>query len=208
MGNHLGRGGIGAGLLAILLACAPATLLAQDTAEAPQSPILTLDQDRLFSETLWGKRAAERIETASAELAAENRRIEAELIAEERALTDKRAEMSSEDFRAAAEAFDARVTEIRQTQDAKTREIGQMREAERQRFYAEALPVMSEVLRDRGAVAVLDNRAIFLAADVIDVTDEMIQRIDVAIGAGVDAPVSPEAPENAENPIPAPASEN
>lgn len=208
MGNHLGRGGIGAGLLAILLACAPATLLAQDTAEAPQSPILTLDQDRLFSETLWGKRAAERIETASAELAAENRRIEAELIAEERALTDKRAEMPSEDFRAAAEAFDARVTEIRQTQDAKTREIGQMREAERQRFYAEALPVMSEVLRDRGAVAVLDNRAIFLAADVIDVTDEMIQRIDVAIGAGVDAPVSPEAPENAENPIPAPASEN
>ena len=208
MGNHLGRGGIGAGLLAILLACAPDTLLAQDTAEAPQSPILTLDQDRLFSETLWGKRAAERIETASAELAAENRRIEAELIAEERALTDKRAEMSSEDFRAAAEAFDARVTEIRQTQDAKTREIGQMREAERQRFYAEALPVMSEVLRDRGAVAVLDNRAIFLAADVIDVTDEMIQRIDAAIGAGVDAPVSPEAPENAENPIPAPASEN
>ena len=208
MGHHLGRGGIGAGLLAILLACAPATLLAQDTAEAPQSPILTLDQDRLFSETLWGKRAAERIETASAELAAENRRIEAELIAEERALTDKRAEMSSEDFRAAAEAFDARVTEIRQTQDAKTREIGQMREAERQRFYAEALPVMSEVLRDRGAVAVLDNRAIFLAADVIDVTDEMIQRIDAAIGAGVDAPVSPEAPENAKNPIPAPASEN
>lgn len=183
-------GWTGFAILALALV-AGATVSDAQTAPDPriQSPILTLDQDRLFAETLWGKRAEARIEAASAELAAENRRIEAELTAEEKALTERRATMPAEDFRAAADAFDAKVTEIRRAQDAKARAIGQMQDAERQRFYGAALPVMGEVLRSRGAVAVLDSRAIFLAADVIDVTGEMVARIDAALGAGEDVPL-------------------
>lgn len=189
-------------ILALALVAGAFPAAAQTAPETRiQSPILTLDQDRLFAETLWGKRAEARIEAASAGLAAENRRIEAELTAEERDLTEKRATMPVEEFRRAADAFDAKVTEIRRAQDAKARVIGQMQEAERQRFYAAALPVMGEVLRSRGAVAVLDSRAIFLAADVIDVTDEMAARIDAALGAGDDVPL----PDPAEGADPAAA---
>jgi Skp family chaperone for outer membrane proteins len=170
---------------------------AQETPEPLQSPILTLDQERLFTETQWGKRAADRIEATSAELAAENRQIEGELTVEERTLTDRRATMTPDEFRAAADAFDAKVTEIRQTQDAKLRAIGRLQETERQRFFAAAFPVIGEVVRSRGAVAVLDSRAIFLAADAIDITDILIERIDTELGAGKDsdAPdiVQPEA---------------
>lgn len=192
-------------LLALALAAGAGVAAAQEAnAPAVQSPILTLDQDRLFAETLWGKRAEARIEAASAELAAENRRIEAELTAEEKALTEKRATMPAEEFRVAADAFDAKVTEIRRAQDLKARAIGQIQEAERQRFYAAALPVMGEVLRSRGAVVVLDSRAIFLAADVIDVTAEMAARIDAVLGAGEDAPL----PEPAEGTDPAAAADS
>ena len=166
---------------------------AQDGTQS--SPILTLDQDRLFQQTAWGKRAARHIETVSAELSAENRRIEADLTAEEKALTDQRAAMEPDAFRAAADAFDAKVTEIRQQQDAKVRAIGRMQETERQRFFAAAFPVIEEVVRGRGAVAVLDSRAIFLAADAIDVTDDLVLRIDEAIGEGEDIPVSSEPAE-------------
>ncbi len=183
--------GLRAALLGLALAAGGGALCAQE-APAIQSPIVTLDQERLFNETLWGQRAADRIEAASAELAAENRRIEAELIAEEKSLTERRPSMASEDFRVAADAFDARVTEIRQTQDAKARAIGRMHDAERQRFLGDAFPVIREVVRRRGAVAVLDSRAIFLAADVIDITDETIEQIDAALGAGSDAPVPSE----------------
>ncbi|WP_347310110.1 OmpH family outer membrane protein [Defluviimonas sp. SAOS-178_SWC] len=177
-------------LLALAWLAGANVAIAQTAPAQPvQSPILTLDQDRLFAETLWGKRAAARIEAASADLAAENRRIETDLTAEEKALTEKRASMPAEEFRTAADAFDAKVTEIRHTQDAKARAIGQMQDTERQRFYAAALPVMGEVLRSRGAVAVLDSRAIFLAADVIDITGEMVARIDASIGAGEDVPM-------------------
>ncbi len=181
---------LGAFLAALALAASAGSLAAQETSRPTlQSPILTLDQDRLFSESLWGKRASRRIETASAELSAENRQIEAELTAEEKTLTEKRATMPVDEFRAAADAFDVKVTEIRRTQDGKARAIGQLQDVERQRFYAAALPVMGEVLRSRGAVAVLDKRAIFLAADAIDVTDEMIVQIDSVLGEGEDAPV-------------------
>lgn len=182
----------------IVLTLAMGSVAAAQDGTQP-SPILTLDQERLFQETAWGKRAARNIEQVSAELAAENRRIETDLTAEEKALTDQRGSMESEAFRTAADAFDAKVTEIRQQQDAKVRAIGRMQEAERQRFFAAVFPVIEEVVRSRGAVVVLDSRAIFLAADAIDVTDDLVLRIDEVIGEGEDVPVSGE-PEEAPQP--------
>lgn len=188
----------GAGLLAALALGAAmlapgAGVRAQDAGagaldRGAGSAILTLDQERLFADSAWGKRVTARIEADSAALSAENRRIEAELTAEERKLTDERAGMDAAAFRAAADAFDARVTAIRRAQDEKAREIGRRPEAERQKFFAAALPALSEALRARGALVILDSRAIFLAADIIDVTDEMIAAVDKAIGAGPPAP--------------------
>lgn len=159
-----------------------------DQGTPPSSAILTIDQERLFNGSEWGKRATARLADESAKLAAENRALEAQLVAEEKELTDARPDMAPEAFRKAADAFDARVVEMRRTQDAKGRAIARITDAERQKFYAAALPVMGEVLRRKGAVVVLDSRAIFVSAESIDVTDEMIRAIDEALGAGEDAP--------------------
>ena len=67
---------------------------------------------------------------------------------------------------------------------------------------------MGEVLRRRGAVVVLDSRAIFVSADAIDVTDEMIRAINDEVGAGTDAPdpaPEPGAEPEAVRPAPKPA---
>lgn len=190
---------------ALLSALALAPARGQETAqiEVP-SPILTLDQERLFSDSLWGKRAAADLEAASAALAAENRRIEAELTEEERALTEQRAKMTPEAFRAAADAFDAKVEEIRRERDSKARQLARTRDAERQSFFTAAFPVLGKVLRDRGAVAILDSRAIFMANEQIDVTDDLIARIDAEVGAG--SPPGP-LPEQGDAPaaVPEPA---
>ncbi|MFN0116011.1 MAG: OmpH family outer membrane protein [Paracoccaceae bacterium] len=165
---------------------APAAAAAAAGAQpaAPMSPVLTLDPERLFAGSAWGQRAKADIEKASVALAAENRAIEADLTAEEKALTEKRKSMTPEAFRAEADAFDARVVTIRQTQDAKTRRLARLSDFERQNFFGAAIPVMGQAMQDRGAVAILDARAIFLSANAIDVTDEMIARIDASVGAG------------------------
>lgn len=156
---------------------------ARQRVEVP-SPVLTIDQDRLFLESQWGRRVQEEIEARSAALAAENRQIEAALVAEERQLTERRRTLPPAQFRPLAEAFDLKVQRLRAEQDAKTRQLSRLREEARRQFYATVGEILGDLVRDRGAVAILDRRAIFLSADAIDVTDESIARIDGVIGDG------------------------
>lgn len=153
------------------------------TIEVP-SPVVTVDQERLFTDSAWGRRVQTEVETRSRVLSAENRQIEEELIAEEQALTDLRQEMEPEAFRERAEAFDAKVQRLRAEQDAKTRELTAFREAERQRFFSEVLEVLTDVVTERGAVVILDQRAIVLSVAAIDITDAAIARIDATMGDG------------------------
>jgi Skp family chaperone for outer membrane proteins len=148
------------------------------------SPVVTVDQERLFTDSAWGRRVQTEVETRSRVLSAENRQIEEELIAEEQALTDLRQEMEPEAFRERAEAFDAKVQRLRAEQDAKTRELTAFREAERQRFFSEVLEVLTDVVTERGAVVILDQRAIVLSVAAIDITDAAIARIDATMGDG------------------------
>lgn len=187
-----------AALLASFLSLAPLAGLAQPEimpAPVPEqgyhSPVLTLDQDRLYIASRFGERMNRELEAASQALASENRQIEAELIEEERALTELRANLPGDEFRARAEAFDAKVESIRTARDAKARELARLRDSERQRFFESVLPVLDEIVRDMGAAVILDNRAVLLSVDQIDITDEAIARINAAIGTGDDPHTPP-----------------
>ncbi|WP_434086057.1 OmpH family outer membrane protein [Leisingera thetidis] len=150
----------------------------------PQSGILTIQPDRLFSESAFGQRAEREIEAEGAVLTAENRRIEAELRAEELELTGRRSGMEPEAFRALANAFDQKVQETRRRQDQKLREINLMGEEARREFIAASLPVLQQIMRETGAGAILDHASVFLSADAADITSLAITRIDEVLGDG------------------------
>lgn len=174
------RNGLLAVALALFLPLVPVAAQ-QDDDTAIRSPIVTVDQERLFVESAYGQSLMNEIEAASKALAAENRRIEAELVAEERALTKARATLTPETFRERAAAFDEKVVAIRKRQDGKARDLVRRRESAQQDFYKKILPFLTEIVRERGAVAVLESRAVILSADQIDITDEAIARIDAAL---------------------------
>jgi len=174
------------GLLALALAGAPVppgTAHAQ-APEDLQSDFLLIDQERLFAGSLFGQRVLAVIEAESASLAEENRRIEARLIEEERALTEQRATLPPEEFRALADEFDARVTQIRIEQDRKARALGERETVEQRRFLDAIVPILGRVMQDYGALALLDRRTVFLSDDRLDVTDLLIERIDAVLGDG------------------------
>lgn len=196
-------------LLAALVtaALAPAPGRAQPL-DLAVSPILIIDQERLFAESQLGARIAAGIEDEAEALAAENRRIEAELIAEELALTEQRAELPVDEFRALADAFDEKVQRIRAEQDAKELDLQRRREEERQEFLNRIGPILGELARERGAVAVLDRRAVFLAADRIDITDEAIDRLNAEIAEDMPAPPGDASPDAAPGIPPEPPGES
>ncbi|MDJ1008153.1 MAG: OmpH family outer membrane protein [Paracoccaceae bacterium] len=171
-----------AALLAGFWLIGAAASVSAQSAEALRSPVLIIDQDRLFAESQLGAAALRRIEDDARRLAAENRRIEAELLEEERALTERRASLTPEAFTAEANVFDEKVQRLRSEQDTKARALAQAREEARADFLGEIGGVLSEIALERGAVVMLDRRQVFLSVDAIDVTDEAIDRINVALG--------------------------
>lgn len=148
----------------------------------PQSAILTISSERMFAESAFGRRVAREIESQSEVLATENRRIEVELTAEEKDLTDSRPDMAPDDFRALADAFDAKVQDIRRRQDAKARALVQFQEDEQVRFLQAARPVLVELMRESGAGAILERSSVFLSANAIDITELAITRLNEVLG--------------------------
>jgi Skp family chaperone for outer membrane proteins len=175
-----------AALLIGLASAIPAASLAQvsDPGTQSLSNVWTIDPDRLYAETTLGKRIRADLEIRAGELARENRRIEAELTAEERDLTERRAALSVAEFRVLADAFDAKVDQIRAEQDAKARDIQRLQESGQQSFFAQVVPVLSVIMRERGSAILLDRRSVFLSLETTDLTDQAIARIDQVLGEG------------------------
>ena len=173
--------GLRIALAALLLAAMPMASPAQQqqtTTIELQSPILVIDQDRLFAETRLGAQAQADLEARAEDLTNENQRIEAELIARERELTELRPDTPADEFRVLADEFDARVERIRAEQDEKARELNRARDEARQAFFQNVAGIISEIVREKGAVLVIDRRDVFLSADRIDITDEAIVRVN------------------------------
>ena len=155
--------------------------------------VLTLDQDRLFAETRMGQRMQGELDRTSQALAERNRRVSQSLREEEQSLTERRKTLPTDEFRALADEFDKKVVRLREEQDARIAELQRQQEADRLTFQRRVLPILSEVIRDSGAVAILDSRAVILSAESIDVTDRAVARIDEVLGDGAeeDATASP-----------------
>ena len=182
------------------LACAVLCLFGQPGAAqentvnlvpSPQAPLLTLDDERLFSGSAFGKAVIERQDKETNALIAENRRIETGLETEEKELTARRATMSRDEFTPMSEAFNLKVEGIRKAQDAKTRALQRNFDEDRRRFLEAARPILAEVMASRGAVAIIDRRAVFVGFENIDITDEATARLDAAFAEGRLTPGAP-----------------
>lgn len=172
-----------------LLAAGMAWMLAAGAqAQEVPAPLLTLDQDRFFLESDFGRAVVERERAETTALEQENKRIEAELVAEEQALTEQRNSLTAEDFTARATAFDEKVERIRSEQDAKAQALVAKRDEERKEFLQLAGPILGELLGEQKAMAILDKGLVIVSLSAIDITDEAIAKLNTALSQPPAAP--------------------
>lgn len=150
----------------------------------PPLALRTIDDERLFQESQFGQRVAAEIAAASRALEAENDALLENLTAREAELTELRAEMSLEEFRAAANEFDVQAEAVRRSQSEKRQRLVQFEESERRRFFAGSGPVLQEVLEQVGGDILIDARAVIIARPGVDMTDAAIVAMDAALGDG------------------------
>ncbi len=165
--------------LAFAVAAPAFAVFAQDPIGS--TAVLTIDPDRLFADTRFGKQAQALLEAAEQDLLAENRKLETALEAEEKNLTELRSTLPAEEFRKLADAFNTKAEEIRAASLAKARSLAAFRNEDRRNFLDAVGPVLAGLTKDMGASAILDKKTVFFSLERIDVTDLAIARIDTLL---------------------------
>lgn len=148
------------------------------------SSILVIDSERLYRESAFGQRLEQDLEARGQALAAEFRKIEEALKAEEQDLTQTRATMTADEFRPLAIAFDEKVQSVRQSQTAKGRAFEEQRIAARDSFLALTAPILEELMRAAGADVLLERRSVLYLTNRVDVTNDAVNRLNQVLGAG------------------------
>jgi len=156
------------------------------SAQQTSPPVLIVDSERLFVETLYGQRLSSELAAQATALQAENDRIVESLTLEERSLTVRRPEMDPQEFRAEAEAFDRKVQDVRRVRDAKNVELQVANAEARSRFEQRVQGIVANIMIERGAVLVLEQRNVVLSVRAANITDDAIVRIDAELGNGTE----------------------
>jgi Skp family chaperone for outer membrane proteins len=163
-------------IVLLVLATFASVLPAQ---EAAQNPVVTVDLERLVSETQIGQYVSFQMSEEAQRLQVEFDAIEAELSAEEADLIKKREILDLDEFRVLAKAFDEKAVRLRQEQQAKIQAITAESSRRRQDLLRSFVPVLSQVMRNRGATVLLDRRSVVLDDRAsVDITDVAIMIID------------------------------
>lgn len=148
---------------------------------ATVGPILTLDQNRLYADSLYGRQSQAEIDAEAKALSAENRNLEAALEAEETALAEQRSTLPAAEFQILAEAFDAKVKDIRRARDARARDLSVRQDQSQRAFLEKVVPILNQIRTEMGAELILDRASVIWSSPTIDITDLAIQRIDQAL---------------------------
>ena len=149
-------------------------LLAQPLNGKDKSIIFTVDMNKLLKLSSIGKDIVYRNNLARLSLQKENDALEAELLLEEKALSDLRKELSANDFRAKAIEFDKKVIIIRSEQSKKEDILVDNIRKEEAEFYKKIYPLLYELLSDRGGLVLMDQRNVVLWDSSVDITEDAI----------------------------------
>jgi Skp family chaperone for outer membrane proteins len=200
-------------LLGLVLATLAAVGPRAQEAEAPLPlPILIINQERLLTESRPGQALLAEEEAAREELRARARSIDDSFREEERRLTALRPDMDPAEFQEMADAFDAEVVRARREQDQRSDAMAQQFDLKRRQFYARVAPILVSLMSRYGALAIFDQNSVLLADQALNITEQVIEEInvrleadDAAAGEGAPGPGGEAGapPDAAEAPAPA-----
>jgi len=146
--------------------------------EARSLPILLLDQERLLRGSKLGQAFLKESRDKELRLVERRRRIDSELEAEEKRLTDLRDETPAEDFRKLADAFDEKVVRLRAEQEQASVELTQELDDSRKRFFQQAAPVITSIMQEFGALVVMEQRNVLVSVNGLNITNRAIAQLD------------------------------
>lgn len=149
-------------------------VLSQPVSSTDQALVFTVDMNKLLKLSNFGQDLIRRNNLARLILQNENEVLEAELLSEEKVLSDLRKSLSLDDFRAKAIEFDKKVTIIRSEQSKKEDALIDNIRREEANFYKNIYPLLYQLISDLGGSILIDQRNVVLWNSSVDITEDAI----------------------------------
>lgn len=100
---------------------------------------------------------------------------------EETELAELRERMNAAEFRVRVRNFEERVFANRNFAQQESAKLQSILAKASTRLRREIAPILAQLLRERGAQLMLDKSQVLLNADTLDVTEEVLERLDAVI---------------------------
>ena len=176
-------------------------------APAAQATILIVDMERLGAESAAGKSGAQQLQAKAQSVQARAKQLGDSLNAEVEA-----ARKAAQTNAMAPEAMQAKERDLNQKQNTYRQEIAN-REQDlarsqayvRQQIFDAVGPIIQQVMRERGASVVLAREAALAFNGSLDVTADVVRRLDTALPRVSVTPPAQQAPATTPPATPAPA---
>ena len=145
-------------------------------------PILVLNQEKLLRNSKVGQALLARENAMKEAHQQEGLRLDRELESEERELTKLRDELVATEFETLAIEFDTKVVAVRNDHQQKSEALGVELEKMRQAFFGNIVPIVAQLMKERGASLVFEQRNVLFTGPDVDITQDVIDRLDAADG--------------------------
>jgi len=161
--------------------CLAAGAVAAAQAQTPNAQIVIVDFDRVSRESLVGQDISAQMESNRVDLESHARNIQQQLGAEQQELQQQRSIISDEAFQQRLQQFQQRA----QQQQAQLQNLTQQARQAMQQANLEVQralrPIVRQVMEEKGANIVLDKALVSQHASGLDVTTEVIERLNEAL---------------------------
>ena len=145
------------------------------------SKTLFVNQNKLYSESIFGKSLESLFKEELSKLAVQNKKLTKKLQLEEQVLTVRRETTPPKDFKVLAEEFNLRVEKVRIEQKEKAGFLNARLEDERKYFFKLVYPILLKFVADNGAYGILDSSVFIVANESLDITDKLVNIINKEI---------------------------
>jgi outer membrane protein len=150
------------------------------SAQAPPARIAVVDVNKVLSSSVQGKASYDRIKKMQDDRIAKAKQMNDEITALDHEISTKRISLSEDRIAVMTKQLsDKKIAMQRYAQDA-DREIGEARDRELQMLNMRLKPVIDTMSKEMGLAAVFNKfeSGLIYASDAIDITDQVISRIN------------------------------
>ncbi len=167
-----------AGLMAYVSVFAANYALAQDERDIG---ILVIDMQKVQRDAAASVSVAAQIAELRDELEAIIAERSQEISREETELADERGQLTIEELRTRARAFERKVFAHRDFEQQETAKLQLLQAKAREAIRGRMLPILAEIMREQRAEIMLDKTQVVLSKDTLDVTEEVLRRLNEAM---------------------------